>query len=171
MNRNLNESQVQGANNAQTHYRPAALDNLLVGDAPSEIPHQMANSVQSVEGEGKRYGRLQKDLGDERESSKCSGQRGRLEMPAQSGSSEVGNREEIQRTRQDETGVTVQSTENPGDLRTVDGEVRRNGAVKTLLGEKLGWIRGLRSNLPSTKLSYQPDCRDTSEHLDESRMT
>ena len=104
---------------------------------------------------GKREGNgtLESDLGEKRQSAEGSGDRGGLEMPAEQWGGEVCSGEEVEAARQSNSGKTVGSTANPGDLGTVDGKVGRDRAVQTLLGEDLSGIGRPGGRSVSTEMS------------------
>ena len=52
-----------------------------------------------------------------------------LEVPARVGRDEVGGTEEVEAAGQGDAGDAVEGAAVPGDLRFVDAEVGRNGAV------------------------------------------
>jgi hypothetical protein len=104
----------------------------------------VSETVQAVVGKRESEEALQTDLGGDGQPSESSSQRGRLEVPAEQGSGEVGSCEEVKRAGQDKTSDTVSGTTIPGDLRAVDGQVGSDGAAETLLSEELCGIGGLR---------------------------
>lgn len=61
-------------------------------------------------------------------------------MPAEYGCDEVGGGEGVESARGDGACDAVESAGVPGDLGTVDAQVRRDGASETLLGEDFGGI-------------------------------
>lgn len=61
-------------------------------------------------------------------------------MPAEYGCDEVGSRESVEGSRDGGSRDSVQSAGVPGDLGTVDAQVRRDGALEALLGEDFGGI-------------------------------
>lgn len=144
--RKSQESESKGAEDAQPHHSPTRLDDLLVGDSPTKIPDQVADSVEAVVGERKSHKTLEKNLGNNGKSSESSGHGGRLQMPAKQRRGEVCSRVKIQRTRKGESGNTVKTTADPSDLGAVDGKVRGNGTVQTLLRKDLGRVRGVRGS-------------------------
>lgn len=142
---NLQKSEVKSASHAEANNSPASLDNHFVVDTPAGIPCQVSETVHAVVGERESEEALEADLCGSRETSKSSSQRGRLEVPAEQGSSEVGGCEEVQGARQDNSSNSVKTTEVPRNLGFVDGKVGRNGASQTLLGEELSGIGGSRA--------------------------
>lgn len=61
-------------------------------------------------------------------------------MPTEQRGGKVCGCEKVEGARQSNAGDTVSTRSNPGDLGTVDGQVRGNGAVQALLGEDLGGV-------------------------------
>lgn len=142
---NLQKSKVKSANHAEADNSPAGLNNHLVVDTTTGIPCQVSETVHAVVGEGKSEDALEADLCGRRETSESSSQRGRLEVPAEQGSSEVGGCEEVQGARQDDSSDSVKTAEIPRNLGSVDGKVGRNRTSQTLLGEELSGIGGSRT--------------------------
>lgn len=58
-------------------------------------------------------------------------------MPAEVRSDEVGGTEEVEAAGEEGACDAVQAGEVPCDLRSVDGEVRSDGALEALFGEDL----------------------------------
>jgi hypothetical protein len=56
-------------------------------------------------------------------------------VPAEGGRNQVERAVGVEATAEDAAGDTVQRRQIPGNLRAVDGEMRRDGAVQTLLSE------------------------------------
>lgn len=103
----------------------------------------MTNTVKAVKREGERQGALEKDLDGERKGGSTGSQSCRAEAEAERRTSKIRNRPDVEKTRQGDTGDTVRTREVPGDLRAVDANVRRNGAVQALLRQELGRVGGL----------------------------
>lgn len=59
-------------------------------------------------------------------------------MPPEQRGNQVGKAEEVKRPREQRTRDTVQRAGIPGDLRSVDGQVRAHGSAKPLGGEDGG---------------------------------
>lgn len=137
------KSKDKSAQGTQAHDRPARLDDLLVGDSTAKVPNQVADTVHAVVDEGEGHETLEADLGDEGEGSEGSGHGGGLEVPAQQGSGEICSRVKVQATGEEDTGDTVGTTADPGDLGAVDGKVGRDRAVLALLGKNLSWVGGV----------------------------
>lgn len=151
--RHLKESKDEGTQSAQAYDCPTRLDDLLVADSTAKIPYQVTNAVHAVVNEGEGHNGLQADLGKERKSTKGGRHRSRIEVPAQHRRGQVRCGVQVHGTGQHNTGDTVSATANPGDLGTVDRKVGGDRTVPTLLGEDLGWIRGVggRSRSPFTQ--------------------
>ena len=94
-------------------------------------------------GKRKGEGGLEKDLSDERERTKGSNHGGRLEVPSESGGSEVSGSPEVQGAGESNAGNTVQGTADPADLGLVDAKVRGDGAEQTLFNEDLVGVLGV----------------------------
>ena len=139
------KSEDEGTQGTQGHDCPTRLDDLLVGDSATKIPHQVTNTVHTVVNEGESHETLKADLGEERESTESGRHRSGLEVPAQHRRDEICGREKVQATGQQDTSDTVDATANPGNLGTVDGKVGGDRTVPTLLGEDLSWVRGVGS--------------------------
>lgn len=103
----------------------------------------MSQAVQGVVDKWESHGALESGLGEERQCAERRGQRGGLEVPTEQGRGKVRGCEKVEAARQSNTGETVGSAANPGDLRLVDGKVGGNRAVQTLLGKDLGRIRSI----------------------------
>jgi hypothetical protein len=58
-------------------------------------------------------------------------------VPSSVRSDEVGDSKQVEGAGQGNAGDTVETRGDPGDLRLVDGEVGRDGAVDALLDENL----------------------------------
>lgn len=144
------ESKDESTQGTQTHDCPTRLDNLLVGDSATKIPHQVTKAVQAVINEGKGQDAFKADLGEEREGTESGRHRSGLEVPAQHRRDKVCGREEVQPTGQNDTGDTVEATTNPGNLGTVDGKMWGDRTVPTLLSEDLSRVGGVggRSRSP-----------------------
>ena len=71
-------------------------------------------------------------------------------MPSERGRNEVCDTEDVEGSGEHESADAVEATGIPGDLRAVDGQVRGDGALETLLCEDFGAL-GLRSVLGRRK--------------------
>lgn len=98
----------------------------------------MPHTVEAVEEHGESEEALKRDLGRDRPSSDRRNHAGRLEMPSRVRRSEVGKTKEVQRAGKRDAGDAVERRGVPGDLRLVDGEVGRDGAVEALLYKDFG---------------------------------
>lgn len=67
---NLQKSQNEAAENAQSNDSPASDLDLLVGDTLAHVPHQMTQAVEAVVGEGEAGDELGQDGKSGRPSSK-----------------------------------------------------------------------------------------------------
>lgn len=139
------QSKNQSANRTQANHSPAGLDDLGVGETATGIPDQVTNTVHAVVGERHGHGSLEEDLGEDREGTEGGNGGGRAEVPAEHGRSEVGSRIEVEAAGQGDTGDTVQTTADPGDLGLVDGKVGSDGAAQTLLSKELVGVGGGRA--------------------------
>ena len=101
----------------------------------------MSQAVEAVVGEGHAGSELGEDLEGKGPGAKGSSNAGTLDVPAEDGSDQVGKTEGVKGTGGGDTSDTVEGRTVPGDLRLVDGKVRRDGAGQTLLGQDL--LRGL----------------------------
>lgn len=79
----LQKRKEKGTQGTQAHDCPTRLDDLLVGNSTSKIPHQVAHTVHAVVDEGEGHNGLEADLGEERKSGKSGGHGSGLEVPAQ----------------------------------------------------------------------------------------
>lgn len=100
----------------------------------------MTHAVQAVVDERKGSGTLDENLGSNGKSAKSGSDGGRFKVPTEQRRGEVCGCEKVQGARKSNAGDTVSARANPGDLGTVDGEVRGNGAIQALLGEDFGGI-------------------------------
>lgn len=105
----------------------------------------MPNAVQAVESDGHGKAKLDEHLGQQRQSAERSRNRSRLKMPADDRGDQVGSGKNVESARGDRARDTVQTTGVPGDLRAVDGQVRRNRAIQALLSKDLGRVGGVGS--------------------------
>ena len=117
----------------------------------------MADPVEAVQGERQRHKRLQQYLGDDGERAKSSHQGSRFQVPSQSRRDEIRHGEEVQSARQGNAGYTVQATEIPGYLGTVDGQVRRHWPLQTLVCENLVGFSLARDHL-SGRIAESVSC-------------
>lgn len=138
------ESKEKSASNTQADHGPAGPDDLLVGDSATKIPDQVTHAVHAVESKRESHGALDQDLGGDGKGSESGDQRRRLQVPPKQRGSQIGGREKVQASRQSNSGDTVETTSVPGDLRTIDGKMRGNGAVQPLLLKDLGRVGGVR---------------------------
>lgn len=154
--KHLNKSKTNSTGNAEANDSPASLDNHRVGETTAKIPHQVADTVHAVVGERKGNGGLEENLSHERESTHGGNHGGRFEVPAESGRGEVGSSPEVQGAGESDTSDTVQGTADPADLGLVDGKVRGDRALKTLLDEDLAGVLGVggRSDLLSISILW-----------------
>lgn len=143
----LQNGQDGAANESQANNGPSGDGNLLVGDAHGKIPHQVSDAVEAVEGERKADEELGRELGDNRPGSEGGGERGALKVPAQGGGRQVGEAEEVEGARHDDSGQAVEHGQVPGDLGLVDAEMGCYGAVQALFGEDLARGLGVGDNL------------------------
>lgn len=98
----------------------------------------MPEPIQTVVEEGKRKEGLQSHLGEGRPSSDSRDHRLRLKVPSECRRSEVCETKEVEGPGEHDAADTVESTAIPSDLRAVDGQVRGDGALETLLREDVG---------------------------------
>lgn len=145
---NLKESKSESAGDAQANNGPTRLDDNVVGQTTAEIPHQVAEAVEGVVGEGEGHGSLEENLSSDRESTHGGNHGGRLEVPAESGRGEVCGGPQVERAGEGDTADTVQGGADPADLGAVDGQVRRDGAVQALLDQDLGGVLSVGGDGP-----------------------
>lgn len=138
-----NESKRKGTGNSQAHDSPASLDDARVAEGTAGIPDQVPHAVHAVVGERQSHDRLQKNLGGNGERTEGGGNRGRLQVPAEQGRSEVCSRPQVQGAGEGDARDAVQRTADPSDLGLVDGQVRGDGTVQALLGQDLGRVFGI----------------------------
>jgi hypothetical protein len=140
----LEEDVVQRRNNSQTNSSPPSANDLLVGEPNTHIPQQMPDTVEAVEEHGESKEALQRDLRRRGPRSNRRNHAGSLKVPSRVRRSEVGETEQVQRAGQSDACDAVQGRGVPGDLRAVDGEMGRDGALEALLCEDLGggFLRG-----------------------------
>jgi hypothetical protein len=100
----------------------------------------MPNAVQAVERNGHGQAEFDKDLGQQWQSTKRSRDRCGFKVPADDGGNQVSGCVDVESARGDRAGNTVQGTGVPGDLGAVDGQVRSDGPVQTLLRKDLGRV-------------------------------
>ena len=117
----------------------------------------MSHSIVAVQSERKRCNRLKKKLDSNWKTTKRGCQGSRFQVQSQDRSDKIGNRKEIQTTRQGNSSYTVSTAEIPGDLGTVDGDVRRNRTIQALLFEQLGRIIARCSDISIMNLSVSAD--------------
>jgi hypothetical protein len=79
----LDQSKNERGDGSQSHHGPTALDDLLVGDSRTQIPDQVADTVEAVDREGERNEVLDEELSSHWESSEGSSNRSGLEVPTQ----------------------------------------------------------------------------------------
>jgi len=95
----------------------------------------MPDSLVRVEEEWQCKEAFDSDLDSGRPCSDGGDHRLRLEMPASVWRCEVGESPQVEGSGNDDGGQTVKARGVPGDLRLVDGQMRGDGAVDTLLDE------------------------------------
>lgn len=103
----------------------------------------MSHAVDGVEHERPSDQELEAALDGNGESRSGSHERGRLQVPAEKRGGKVADGGGVKSTG--ETGARdalPRGTAEPGLLLVVDLEVGRDGALETLLGEKLGGLGG-----------------------------
>ena len=83
----------------------------------------MPDTIQTVERKRECYRHLRSHLRSQRQRAERSDQRRRLEMPAQSGSGEVCQAEDVETAGQHEASNAVQRRGVPGYLGPVDAQV------------------------------------------------
>lgn len=121
----------------------------------------MTDAVHAVVNEGEGHDTLQADLGKERKGTESSSHGSRVKVPAQHRRGKVRTSVEVHDTGQHDTGDTVTTTTNPGNLGTVDSKVGRDRTVPTLLGEDLSRIRGVggRGRPSNTQSVFPVQCK------------
>lgn len=98
----------------------------------------MLDAVDEVEGEGESQGELDGTLDDERQGSEAGCQGGALDVEAEKRRGEVGSEVDVGGAGERTAGDTGPSgSTEPGLFHLVDTQVRRDGAVETLLDEDL----------------------------------
>jgi hypothetical protein len=137
----LQESKRNSAHNAQPHNRPASLLHLLVVDHTSSVPRQMPQAVERVVSERQRDRNLRQNLKSQRPRGEAGSEHGALEVPADSRRDQVQDAENVEAAGEGDAGDAVERATVPGDLRLVDAEMGRDGAVQALFGEDR--VRGL----------------------------
>ena len=93
----------------------------------------MPDAVQAVESERQSQRNLGQDLGDNRPGRERSSNYGRFNVPSQHWGDQVQSAVEVEDAADRAARDAVQGGEVPGDLGTVDGEMRRDGAVEALV--------------------------------------
>lgn len=102
----------------------------------------MPNPIKNMERKRHREEQLRRNLRHDRPRREPSRQRCRAQVQSQNRRGEVPDPEEVEATRQHDTGDAVEHRRVPGDLRAVDGQVRGDGAVAALLDEDLVGVGG-----------------------------
>lgn len=98
----------------------------------------MLDAVDEVEGERESQGELDGALDDERQSSEAGSQGSALDVEAQERRGEVGGEVDVGGAGERAAGDTSPSGgAEPGLFHLVDAQVRRDGAIETLLDEDL----------------------------------
>lgn len=133
----LHERQKQASESAESDHSPSRNLDLLVRNAPSQIPHQMPEPVEAVESKREADDQLRQELGRHGPGRERGRQGRALQVPSQNRCHQVCGSEDVEPAAQHAPGDAVEGGSVPGDLRTVDAEVRGDGAVQTLLCEDL----------------------------------
>lgn len=95
----------------------------------------MPDTVEAVKGKREGSRELGRDLQGHGPGPKRRRHAGRLQMPAEQRRDQIGGTEGVEAPAEDRAGDSVQRRAVPGDLRLVDGQVRRDGPVQPLLDE------------------------------------
>ncbi|KAL9089668.1 MAG: hypothetical protein Q9165_005700 [Trypethelium subeluteriae] len=95
----------------------------------------MPHAINTMKHKRPRDPHLQQELHRERPPGDSRRDRRRLEVPAKQRRDEVRGAEDVQAAREHRAGDAVQDRRDPGDLRLVDAEVRRDGPFQPLLLE------------------------------------
>lgn len=88
--------QAQRTHNAQSHDRPSGGNDLLVRELGADVPDQMSDAVEAVEGKGNGEEGLDQHFHHEGQGGEAGSERGRLEVPANQGRHEIGRTEDVQ---------------------------------------------------------------------------
>ena len=133
--------QTERTRNRQAHNSPASHTDLFVRELLAEVPDEMPYTVQGMESKRHCEGKLERDLGDKRQSTKGSCKGCGLQMPAEKRRNEIAYGEHVEATRKGDTGDSVKHRWVPCDLRFVDREMRSDGPIESLLGQDIFRIR------------------------------
>ena len=146
----LQQSQSTRRNRRQSEHSPTRLIHGLVCDHARGIPNQMSDAVEAMEVELEGDEEFCRKLERYGPRGEAGGQDGALDVPSEVGCGEVQSAVDVKAAAQDGAGDAVVDGQVPGDLWAVDAEMRRDGAVQTLLDEDLvaGLLigNGLRRN-------------------------
>lgn len=142
------ESQTKGG--SQTGAPENVADGLDVGlaEALGKVKDEVADAVDGVADKGPGEQELEGALGGDGEGAKGGGDGGRLEVPAQQGSDEVGGAKDVQAAGEDAAGDTrPDGAGEEGLAGVVDLQMRCYGSAAALGGEEglgigLGEFRG-----------------------------
>lgn len=132
-----NRGQISRCEHTRDHDEPTSPLNRLVAQCGTGVPYQMSNTVEAVICGEPSQRELERELGNRAHRSHRCDHRCCVEVPAEQGRDEVAEAEEIETAGQDRACDTVQGGADPGDLRLVDGEMRSDWSVETLLNELL----------------------------------
>lgn len=132
-----NRGQISRCQNTRDHDEPTSPLDRLVAQCGTGVPYQMSDTVEAVICGKPSERKLERELGNRAHRSNRGDHRCRVEVPAEQGRDEVAETEEVETAGQDRACDTVQRGANPGDLWLVDGEMRSDWSVETLLNELL----------------------------------
>lgn len=133
----VEEGVVDRQGKCRANSGPAGSCNRSVLEPYTKVPSQMSQAVDAVEKEWQSNSKLGRCLspqwpcGDRRDYGLA------LEMPAQRGSSEVCNAEEVETAAENYAGDAVEAGGVPGDLWFVDGQMRGDGTLEALFCKDL----------------------------------
>ena len=125
----------------RAHDYPSSPVNLCIRQLMHRVPRQMSQPVEAVVGERQRRNQLDADLGDEGPLCETGRHRGAGELQTEERCREIADAEEVHAPGQHDGSHAVEPGPDPGDLGLVDAQMRRHGAVETLVREDLRRIR------------------------------
>lgn len=133
----LEESKVRTKHGSTCQHNVSGSVDTRNGQLLTKVPHQVSDTVESVESKWKSHGGLGKHLGSHRQSSKCRHDGGGVKWNRQKRGGSITTSQGVERTSHGNTGDSVERGQVPGELWLVDGQVWGNRTVLSLGDENL----------------------------------
>lgn len=133
----LEESQVGTEHGSTSQHNVSGSVDAGDGQLLTEVPNQVSEAVEGVEGEWESHGSLSEDFSSHWQCSKCRHDSSRVKWNRQERGGSVTTSQGVECTSHGHTGDSVDTRQVPSKLWLVNGQVWGNRTVSSLSDKKL----------------------------------